>query len=66
MPPQNIQQLYMELDELKKKFNSLSSSSTIDRNVETALRERLGDIKVIGTNSLTITINGKVCTVAFT
>jgi hypothetical protein len=38
----DIQNLQNQIDVLQKKINNLSSSSTIDRNVETALRERLG------------------------
>ena len=62
----NIQQLNQRIDDLEKKLALFDRSSTIDRNVETALRERLGDIKVVSASTLTITINGKVCTVAFT
>ena len=38
----DIQQLQNQVNDLQKKNDNLSSSSTIDRNVETALRERLG------------------------
>ena len=42
MPP-NLQQLQQQIDELKQKIENLYRSSTIDRNVETALIERLGN-----------------------
>ena len=38
----DIQQLQSQIDALQKKLDNLSSPSTIDRNIETALRERLG------------------------
>lgn len=40
MPP-NLQQLQKQLDAMQKQIDSLSNSSTIDRNVETAFIERL-------------------------
>lgn len=47
-----IQQLYAELANLKQKIDNLSHSSTIDRNIETALTERFGlDFKIIGTGT---------------
>ena len=38
----DIQALQQKIKELETKLNQLSQSSTIPRNVETALRERLG------------------------
>jgi len=35
-------QLQKQIDELTQKFNQLSNSSQIPRNIETAFRERLG------------------------
>lgn len=43
----NIIQLQMKVDALEKKFDSLSNSSAIDRNIELAFRERLNPPKII-------------------
>lgn len=37
-----IQQLQKQIDDLRQQMNNLYRSSSIDRNVETALIERLG------------------------
>lgn len=37
-----IQFLQKQIDDLQKKINQFSNSSTIERNVETAFTERLG------------------------
>lgn len=50
----DLQKLYDELAILKKKIDNFSQSSTIDRNVETALTERLAlSTKIIGTGTTT-------------
>lgn len=55
-----IQQLYTELNNLKQKIDQLYRSSTIDRNVETALIERLG------LTNISSAVNGSGTTTAST
>jgi len=49
----DLKQLYDELETLKQKIDNFYRSSSIDRNVQTALVERLGDNfpTVIGTST---------------
>lgn len=42
----DIQQLYIQVDGLKQEIGRLYSSSTLDRNLETALRERLNNPQI--------------------
>lgn len=48
----DIQQLQIQLNDLQRKIDNFYNSSTIDRNVETALTERFGFDK---TNIATLT-----------
>lgn len=50
---QDIQFIQKQIDGLQRQLDSLKSSSTIDRNVETAFIERLGTISVSGTSTAT-------------
>ncbi len=51
----DIETLKKEIDKLKEEIENLKNSNSIPRAVETAFRERLGDIKEVpGTVSTTL------------
>ena len=58
-----IDELNVQIAELKQSLDSLSNSATIDRNLETALQERLGTPIDVSTAGATVVVGSFPVTV---